>query len=213
MPVSSGSVVWMTPATSPSPISRIAAPVARTASISLAWRGRSRMQAVISDTGTPLALARLRDVFGRRGVDVDDAVGIAGADGDLVHVDVGREQQAALLGDRDDGERVGQVLGADRRAFERIERDVDLRALAGADLLADIEHRRLVALALADHDRALDGEAVELRAHGVDRDLVGGLLVAAPAQPGGGDGGALGDAHEFQGQDPVEAGSISFRHS
>ena len=32
--------------------------------------------------------------------------------------------------------------------------------VAGADLLADVEHRRLVALALADHDDAVDVEQV-----------------------------------------------------
>jgi hypothetical protein len=52
--------------------------------------------------------------------------------------------------------------------------------VAGADLLADVEHRRLVALALADHHGALDVEQVELGAHGVHRRLIRGLLVAAP---------------------------------
>ena len=73
-----------------------------------------------------------------------------------------------------------------------------------ADLLADEEHRRLVALALADHDGAVDRQPVELAAHGVDRRLVGRLLVAAAAQPRRGDGGALGDAHEFQRQDALD---------
>ena len=54
--------------------------------------------------------------------------GIAGADGELVHIDVGRVEQAALLGDGEHGERVGAGLGGDRRAFERVEGDVDLRA-------------------------------------------------------------------------------------
>ena len=53
------------------------------------------------------------------------------------------------------GERVGPAGGADRRAFERIEGDIDLRT-AGADLFADIKHRRFVALAFADHNRAVD---------------------------------------------------------
>jgi hypothetical protein len=75
------------------------------------------------------------------------------------------------------------VLGAERRAFERIERDIDVRPVAGADFLADIEHRRFVALALADHDRAPDGQPVQLRPHCIDRHLIGRLLVAAPAQP------------------------------
>jgi hypothetical protein len=75
---------------------------------------------------------------------------------------------------------------------------------AGADLLADEQHRRLVALALADHHRAVDRQLVELAPHGVDRRLVGGLLVAAPAQPRRGDRRALGHAHEFERQDALE---------
>jgi hypothetical protein len=58
----------------------------------------------------------------------------------------------------DDGQRVGHVLGGQRRAFQRVERDIDLGAVAIADLLADIEHRRFVALAFADDDDALDVE-------------------------------------------------------
>ena len=73
-----------------------------------------------------------------------------------------------------------------------------------ADLLADIEHRRLVALALADDDGAVDVEAVERRAHGVDGGLVGGLLVAAAHQPRGGHGRRLGDAHRLQRQVAVQ---------
>ena len=156
--------------------------------------------------GDALGLGKPGDVLGRRRVNVDDIFGIAGTDGDLVHVDVRREQQAALFRDGNDGERVGQVLGADRGAFERIERDIHARAPAGADFLADVEHRRLVALPLADDHGALDGEPVELLAHGVDGNLVRRLLVAAPAQPGGGHGGAFGDAHQFHRQDPVETG-------
>ena len=118
------------------------------------------------------------------GVEIDHPVGQAGADRDLVHVGVGRIEEAAGLRHGDDGERVRAALGGDRRALQRIERDVDGRA-AGADLLADEEHGRLVALALADHDGAVDGEAVERPAHGVDGGLVGGLLVAASHQLGG----------------------------
>ena len=80
-----------------------------------------------------------------------------------------------------------------------------LGPLPGADLLADVEHRRLVALALADHDRAVDVEHVERLAHGVDRGLVGRLLVAAAHQPGAGEGGRLGDPDAVQRQVAVLA--------
>src|SRR3954467_12413459 len=50
----------MTPATSPSVISRTAAPVERTPEIMSAWRARSSTSAVIAEGSTPLALARRR---------------------------------------------------------------------------------------------------------------------------------------------------------
>ena len=143
-------------------------------------------------------------VLFRRGVEIDDTVGIARADGDLVHVDVGSGQQRAGLGHGHDGDGARHVLGAERRAFQRIDRDIDLRAVLVAHLLADEEHGRFVALALADHHRAVDRELVQLAAHGIHGSLVGGLLVAAPAKPGGSDGGALGDADELQGQDALD---------
>ena len=44
-------------------------------------------------------------VLANRRVEIDHAVGQAAADGDLVHVDVGRMQEIAVLGQRHDGER------------------------------------------------------------------------------------------------------------
>ena len=73
-----------------------------------------------------------------------------------------------------------------------------------ADLLADEQHRRLVALALADHHGAVDRQLVELAPHGVDRRLVGGLLVAAAAQPRRRHRGALGHAHDLEREDALE---------
>ena len=110
-----------------------------------------------------------------------------------------------MIRDRDDGERVRPALGGEGGALERIEGDVDLGALAGADLLADKEHRRLVALALADDDRAVDAQSVQGRAHGVDGGLVGGLLVAAPHQARGGEGRPFGHADDLEGQVAVHA--------
>jgi hypothetical protein len=75
--------------------------------------------------------------------------------------------------------------------------------VAGADLLADVQHRGLVALTLADDDDALDVEQVQLVAHGVDGGLVGGLFVAAPDQPGRSMGGGFGDAAKAERQEPV----------
>ena len=137
-------------------------------------------------------------------VEIDHARGIARADGDLVHVDVGRVEQRAGLRHRHHGDRARHVLGAQRRAFQRIDGDVDLRTGGRAHALADEQHRRLVALALADHDRSVDGQAVEFAAHRIDGGLVGGLLVAPPAQARGRNRGALGDAHEFERQNALD---------
>ena len=147
-----------------------------------------------------------RDILGRRLVEIDHALGIARADRDLVHVDVGRVEQPALFGDRQHREAVRPGLGADRGALQRIERDVDLGAVAGrrADLLADEQHRRLVALALADHDGAVHVELVERGAHRLDRGGVGRLFVAAPDQRRGGDRRGFGHAHHFEHEDAVE---------
>ena len=120
------------------------------------------------------------DVLGRRLVEIDDAFGIARAACQLVHVDVRCVEQATFFGNGQDGERVRAVLGGDGGAFERIERDVDLRTLArrSADLLADVEHRRLVALTLADDHGAVHVKLVEGGTHGFDCGCVGGLFVA-----------------------------------
>ena len=147
-----------------------------------------------------LGLGDAAQILGRGRVDGDDAGRQAAADRDLVHVDVGRVEEAAGRRHGDAGDGVGSALGGDRGPFQGVEGDVDLGALAGAHPLADEEHRRLVALALADHDRAVDVEDVERLAHGVDRRLVGRLLVAAPHQPGAGEGGCLGHPDAVQRQ-------------
>ena len=88
-----------------------------------------------------------------------------------------------------------------------------LGPLPGADLLADVEHRRLVALALADHHGAVDVEHVERLAHRVDGGLVGGLLVAVADQPGAGEGRGLGHADGVQRQVAVLAEIVAHASS
>ena len=125
-----------------------------------------------------LGLGETADVFGRRGVELDDALGVTGTDRELLHVDIGGVQQRAAIGHRHGGDRARHVLGAQRGAFEWVDRDIDFRTGVHAlDLLADEEHRRLVALTFADHDGALDRQCVERAAHRVDGGLVGWLLL------------------------------------
>ncbi len=174
------------------------APASRTLAISSAWRGRSRMQTTRSAISPFFGLREVLQVFGRCCVEIDDVVRQAAADRNLVHVDIGRIQKAAVIGHRQHRQRVAAALCGDRRAFKRVERDVDLRPVTGADLFADIQHRRLVALAFADHHGAVDREAVQPGAHRIDRRLVGRLFVAAPHQPRRRQRRQFGDAHNLE---------------
>ena len=156
-----------------------------------------------------VALERLgdvADVLGGGGVDVD-RVGGLGTDGDLLHVRVGRVQQRALRAEREHRERVGLAVRGQVRALERVDGDVDLLA-APADLLADVEHRRLVALALADDDRAGDVDVVERLAHALDGGVVGGVLVALAHPAAGGERRSLGDLEHLDDPGVAHASSL-----
>ena len=146
------------------------------------------------------------DVFCRALVEADDAFGIARPHGQLVHIDIGRVQEVAFFGDRQHGQRVLTSLGGDCRAFERIKRDVDLGALADgtADLFADKQHRRLVALALADDHGAVHVQLIERGAHRFDSGGIGCLFIATTDKAGGGDGGRLGYADHFENENAVK---------
>ena len=138
------------------------------------------------------------DIVGRTVVEIDKAPRQAGAHGDLVHVNVGGVQEAAFFGDGKDRQRTRTAGRGDGRAFKRVERNVDLRSVSGPHFLADEQHGRLVALALADHHRAVDIEAVQHCPHGIDGGLIRGHFVAPPGQTRSGDGRRLGDAHRVQ---------------
>ena len=71
-------------------------------------------------------------------------------------------------------------------------------ALVGADALAVEEHRRLVLLALADHDHAVHLDRRQHVAHRVDGGPVGGDLVAEPDPAGARERGRLGHPHELE---------------
>jgi len=66
------------------------------------------------------------------------------------------------------------------------------------DLLADVEHRRLVAFALADDDGAIDGDGIHDPAHRLDGHLVGLVAIALAHGVGASDGGLLDDPQEFE---------------
>ena len=189
---------------SPSVMSLIRAPAARTSSISASWRGRSRMTTVMSLTLA--AERRRRSGRGSRSgelADVDLAGG-ARPDAQLLEVRVRSVEQAAVLGRREDRDRAGLAVGDEVRALERVDRDVDPPDSAGrrstcpADLLADVEHRRLVALALADDDPAGELDLVHRPAHRLDGGVVGLVLLAAAHEPRRSDRRRLGDADHLE---------------
>ena len=185
---------------SPSVISLIRAPASRTSAISASCRGRSRMTTVMSLMRRPSAWAIRREVLGRALADVDLA-GHDRPDAELLEVGVGGVGQAALLGRGEDGDRVRLAVGDEVRALERVDGDVDLGdvvVVAPADLLADVEHRRLVPLALADDDRAGELDLVHRPAHRLGRRQVGLVLLAATHEPGAGERGGLGHADHLE---------------
>ncbi len=158
---------------------------------------------------------RLRDaleVLGRRRVDVD-RVRASRADGDLVHVQrrAGEEHRPAL-GDGDDGDRVRHPEGGQARPLEGIDGDVHLGPASVADLLAVVEHRRLVLLALPDDDDAAHGDGVDHQPHRVDRGLVGRVLVAPPDPAGRERRGRLGNAYELEREVPVRDRAVDVPH-
>ena len=110
---------------SPSPISRMRAPVARISAMSCSWRGRSSTMTTRSSTRRPSACAIARRLS-RTGASRSTTSLRARADDELLHVEVGRVQQPALLGRREHGDGVRRAGRAEVRAFERIDGDVDL---------------------------------------------------------------------------------------
>ena len=76
-------------------------------------------------TSRSKARGDVAQVLGHRRVEVDHAAR-GRADDDLVHVDVGRVEQAAALGGGEHRDRVRGAGGAEVGALERIDRDVDL---------------------------------------------------------------------------------------
>src|SRR5581483_7589937 len=142
----------------------------------------------------------LAEVFGDGLLEIDILRG-RGTDDELVHVDIGCVQQAALFGSGEDGDRSRRTGRAEVRAFERIDGDIDFRIdlafrPAASQRLADVEHRCLVALSFADDDRAAHLEPVELFAHRLDCNLIRILPLAVTHRPRRGDGRFLCNAEK-----------------
>ena len=152
-----------------------------------------------------LGLGDLADVVRDRRLDVHHVR--CGRPGDqLGHVeDRGRVIHRATRAHGEHRDRVRHPVGSQPGAVDRIYRDVAGGAAAVPYLLAVVEHRGAVLLALADHHHALHRDRVDERAHRVHRGAVGTVLVAPPHPPGGGHGAGLGHPDEFHGEVAVRS--------
>ena len=106
---------------------------------------------------------------------------------------------------REDGERVGRARRAEVRALERVHRDVHFRQTGDpgstlADLLADEQHRRFIALPFSDHDRAVDRNRIQDLPHRLHCHLIGSMPIAVAHGVRRGNRGVLDNAQELQGQ-------------
>ena len=145
-----------------------------------------------------LGLGHPADVLADRQADVDD-VGRVGSGRQLVHVEDGaRVVHRAALGHGQDGDGVAHSLGGQRGSVDGVDGDVDLRTRAVADLLAVVEHRGVVLLALADDDDTVHADARDEVTHGLDGGTVGAVLVTSPDPATGGHGGRLGHAYQLE---------------
>src|SRR5262245_25022967 len=151
-----------------------------------------------------LGFCQRQNVFRRRRVKIDRALGIARTDRDLVHVAVWRMQQGPGVCHCQCRDGAGHVLGTKRRAFKWIDRDVDLRSGFGADFFPDEQHRGLIHLALTDHDRAVDGQLVKFAPHGIDSRLIRGFVFAVSAQAGRRNSRTLRDTHNLEAENAFQ---------
>ena len=114
-------------------------------------------------------------------------------------------------GERDHRQGVRHPVRGQARALERVDGDVDVRQRAVADVLAVVEHRRLVLLALADHDDAVHMEGRSTARIASTAAWSAASLSPHADQPRGGERGGLGHADELERE--VAVGERSARGS
>ena len=163
-----------------------------------------------------LRLRERTDVVADRAGDVDDTVALVPRD-DLVHVEDGaRVVHAAAVRDGDHAESVLAAGGGEGGSIDGVDSDVADRTAAVTDMLAVVEHRGVVLLALTDDHNPLEAHRSEELAHRVDRSAVGGKLVTATDIRNRTDRGRLGRAHELHAEVAVgvevEGFSIGAHH-
>ena len=111
--------------------------------------------------------------------------------------------ETAGFGRGEDRDRPVLPMGDEVGALERVHGDVDARDIVpigarSTDALADVEHRGLVALALADDDPAGEVDLVHGPAHRLGRGGVGTVALAASHEPRRLERRRLGDPDHLQ---------------
>ena len=120
-----------------------------------------------------VAIHPLRDVFqivGHGSVEIDGVLARR-SDHNFFHVAVGSVEQSSMFRGGEYGDRSRRTSGAEIRALQRINRNVDLGDFApigklSSNLFADIKHGRFVSLALTNDDGAAHGDRVHGVTHG-----------------------------------------------
>src|SRR5262249_49460762 len=116
----------------------------------------------------------------------------------FLHGGIRAAQESPWFGKRQNGQGIEAAGGTDGGTLEGVERDVDLRSGSGADALAAEQNVAVVLLAFADHHLSVDGNRSQGLAHSFGSGTVGRSNIAAPHQPGRGEGGSFGDAHRLE---------------
>ena len=99
---------------------------------------------------------------------------------DFVHIEDGRSiQHAAPIGHCDHRNRVLAPGCGERRAVNRIDRNVATRTTASAHVLPVVQHGCLIFLTLADHHHPVEIDGTQELAHRIDGRLIGRILISA----------------------------------
>ena len=192
-------------ATSPSVISRTFAPTSRSSAISASCRSRSRTTTVTSSACMPFAFATRADVLGRRRRRCRSRRPPPARRRSCPC----RRRRRGRTSSRARRRAITAIAFGMPSAVSRVPSSGSTATstsapCAVADLLAVVEHRRLVLLALADHDDAVHRDRVEHRA--ASRRRRPGrrrLLVAAPDPAARAHRRRLGHADELEREVPV----------
>ena len=96
--------------------------------------------------------------------------------------------------------RTGHIFGAQSCAFQRINRNINLGASARANLFTNEQHGGFIALALANHNRAINGQTIEFSAHRINSRLISRLFIPTSAQTGCRHSRTLSHTHQFKGE-------------